>query len=45
MTGDPEGATDGAAVLSKPFTTEDLLTTLARFLPGMRRREATVRTP
>jgi CheY-like chemotaxis protein len=36
MTGDAEHSVDGDATLTKPFTTQDLLGTVARFLPAVR---------
>jgi CheY-like chemotaxis protein len=33
MTGDPDPAVEGNAVLAKPFTTDDLLGMVARFVP------------
>ncbi len=36
MTGDPEPAVDADVVLTKPFSTADLLAVVARFVPGLR---------
>jgi two-component system cell cycle response regulator/two-component system cell cycle response regulator DivK len=38
MTGDPDPAVEGNAMLTKPFTNEDLLGTMARFVPSLRAR-------
>lgn len=40
MTGDPDGASLGDVVLAKPFSMEQLLATVARFVPELRRPEA-----
>ena len=37
MTGHPDPAVEGNATLTKPFTSEDLLGTMARFVPSLRR--------
>jgi CheY-like chemotaxis protein len=36
MTGHPEAGVEGNATLTKPFTPEDLLGTMARFVPSLR---------
>jgi CheY-like chemotaxis protein len=36
MTGHPEPGVEGDATLTKPFTPEDLLGTMARFVPSLR---------
>lgn len=38
MTGHPDPAVEGNATLTKPFTSEDLLGTMARFVPALRAR-------
>ncbi len=37
MTGHPDPAIEANATLTKPFTSEDLLGTMARFVPSLRR--------
>lgn len=40
MTGDPHPAVEGNATLTKPFTNEDLLGAMARFVPSLRTARA-----
>ncbi len=38
MTGHPDPSVDADTVLAKPFTAEDLLSAVARFVPGLQTR-------